>query len=191
MYMSSNSLWLRDVRGREGLYQHAACCGNICWKQQWTGWWSRPHARQLARRCCQNSTRQRWQDEASCPTVILFSWEQSAVDSKSVCLPSRRGAAGYSILVNIHETQNYWLSGLCLSSGILNTTKHISETWSVSVLRCGRGGGTYSVGSFRKSQVSRCLHPLTWGWKQIKFLKCCVFLYLEFRTINGQSPETQ
>jgi hypothetical protein len=41
--------------------------------------------------------------------------------------------------------QNYWVFGLCPSSGILETRKHnVSETWSVSALR--RGGG-----SLRKS----------------------------------------
>jgi hypothetical protein len=34
------------------------------------------------------------------------------------------------------EIQNYWVSGLCPSSGILNTRKHnISETESLSVVR--------------------------------------------------------
>jgi hypothetical protein len=33
-------------------------------------------------------------------------------------------------------TQNYWVSGLCLSSGIINNRKHdVSETGSLSVLR--------------------------------------------------------
>jgi hypothetical protein len=45
--------------------------------------------------------------------------------------------------------QNYWVSGLCPSSGILNTGKHkVSETGSVSVFRSGQGD-TYSVGSHR------------------------------------------
>jgi hypothetical protein len=36
------------------------------------------------------------------------------------------------------RTQNYWVFGLFPSSGILETTKHnVSETGSVSVLRCG------------------------------------------------------
>jgi hypothetical protein len=32
-------------------------------------------------------------------------------------------------------TQNYWVSGLCPSSGIPNTRKNVSETGSVSILR--------------------------------------------------------
>jgi hypothetical protein len=35
-----------------------------------------------------------------------------------------------------YNTQNYWVSGLCPSPGILDTRKHnLSETGSVSVLR--------------------------------------------------------
>jgi hypothetical protein len=40
----------------------------------------------------------------------------------------------------VYNTQNYWISGLCPSSGILNTRKHnVSEIGSVSVLRWGEG----------------------------------------------------
>jgi hypothetical protein len=45
------------------------------------------------------------------------------------------------------DTQNYWLCGPCLWSGILNTRKHnVSETGSLSVLRW-REGDTYCVGT--------------------------------------------
>jgi hypothetical protein len=38
------------------------------------------------------------------------------------------------------NTQNHWVSGLCPSSGILNSREHnVSETGSVSVLRWERG----------------------------------------------------
>jgi hypothetical protein len=51
----------------------------------------------------------------------------------------------------VYNTQNYWVSGLCPSSGILNTRKHnVSKTGSISVLRKGEGD-TYSVGSLRKN----------------------------------------
>jgi hypothetical protein len=52
----------------------------------------------------------------------------------------------------VYNIQNYWVFGLCLSFGILETRKHnVSETGSVSVLRWCMGGGedTYSVGSLR------------------------------------------
>jgi hypothetical protein len=46
----------------------------------------------------------------------------------------------------MYNTQNYWVFGLCLLSGILQTRKHnILETESVSVLRWGVGEDTYSV----------------------------------------------
>jgi hypothetical protein len=45
----------------------------------------------------------------------------------------------------MYNTQNHWASGLCPSSGILNARKYVSETGSVSVLRC-REGDTYSHG---------------------------------------------
>jgi hypothetical protein len=39
----------------------------------------------------------------------------------------------------VYHTQNYWFFGLFPTSGILRSIKHdVSETGSVSVLRCGR-----------------------------------------------------
>jgi hypothetical protein len=53
----------------------------------------------------------------------------------------------------VYHIQNYWDFGLFTSSGILGTTKHdVSETGSVSFLRCG-GKDTYSVGSLRQRQA--------------------------------------
>jgi hypothetical protein len=47
----------------------------------------------------------------------------------------------------VYNTQNYWVSGLCPSSEILNIRKHnVSETGSVPVLMLGEGD-TYFVGS--------------------------------------------
>jgi hypothetical protein len=43
----------------------------------------------------------------------------------------------------VYHIQNYWGFGLFPSSGILGTSKHdVSETGSVSVLRCGGGEKT-------------------------------------------------
>jgi hypothetical protein len=40
----------------------------------------------------------------------------------------------------VYNIQNYWVSGLCPSSGILNTRKHnVSETGSVSIMKWGEG----------------------------------------------------
>jgi hypothetical protein len=51
----------------------------------------------------------------------------------------------------MYNTQNYWVFGLCSSTGILETRKHnISGTGFVSVLKLW-GGDTYSVGFLRKS----------------------------------------
>jgi hypothetical protein len=51
----------------------------------------------------------------------------------------------------VYNAQNYCVSGLCPSSGILIARKHdVSVVGSVSVLRRGEGV-TYSVGSLRKS----------------------------------------
>jgi hypothetical protein len=57
----------------------------------------------------------------------------------------------YRVLTMVHNTQNHWDSGLCPSSGILNTRKHnVSVSGSFSVLRWGKGDN-YSVGSLRRS----------------------------------------
>jgi hypothetical protein len=71
----------------------------------------------------------------------------------------------WRVLTMIHNIQNYWVSGLCPSSGILNTKNHnVSGTGSVSVIRC---------------------FPLfTWERKLIQFPKRWVFFYLEFRTMD-------
>jgi hypothetical protein len=50
----------------------------------------------------------------------------------------------------ISKLQNYWVFGLCPSSGILETRKHnVSETGSFP--SSDEGAETYSVGSLRKS----------------------------------------
>jgi hypothetical protein len=48
-------------------------------------------------------------------------------------------SSGLNINPNTQQdTQNYWVFGLCPSSGILKTRKHgVSEIGSVTVLRCG------------------------------------------------------
>jgi hypothetical protein len=67
-----------------------------------------------------------------------------------------------------------WLSGLCPVSRILNVRERdVSETSLFSGFIWGEG---------RRP-------PHTWGRKRIKFLKVCVFLYLEFRTmVKFQAP---
>jgi hypothetical protein len=53
----------------------------------------------------------------------------------------------------IYNTPEYWVSGICPLSGILNTGKHnVSETGSVSFIRC-EGGDTYSVGHLERASL--------------------------------------
>jgi hypothetical protein len=50
----------------------------------------------------------------------------------------------------VYNTQNYWVSELCPSFGILNTRKQM--LWKLDLFpSLGEGGDTYSVGSLRKS----------------------------------------
>jgi hypothetical protein len=54
----------------------------------------------------------------------------------------------------VHHIQNYRVFALFPSSGILGTREHdVSETGSVSVLRCG-GEDIYSVGSITQSYLN-------------------------------------
>jgi hypothetical protein len=49
----------------------------------------------------------------------------------------------------VYDTQNYWVSGLCPSSGIKKLECDVLETASVSMLRL-REEDSCSVGSLRK-----------------------------------------
>jgi hypothetical protein len=92
-------------------------------------------------------------DRGSCPAMrkdfFPFHATSKPAPSPTVLFLTR---IAHSCLVSLFATLytlsyfvgNYWISGLCASSGILNTRKHnVSEAGSVSVL-------TYSVGSLRK-----------------------------------------
>jgi hypothetical protein len=50
----------------------------------------------------------------------------------------------------VYNTQNHWVSELCPSYGILRTRNLVLETESVSIIRRGEGGDTYSVRSHQK-----------------------------------------
>jgi hypothetical protein len=111
----------------------------------------------------------------------------------------------WRILTMVYNTQNYWVSGLCPSSRILNTRKHnVSETGSVSVLRW-RGDTPTLLRPLEKTNhnhlalylpkepnrvgVSSPPPLLTWRRKQTMFPKLCVFLHLEFGTLDeSRSP---
>jgi hypothetical protein len=65
------------------------------------------------------------------------------------------------------NTQDYWVFGLCPSSGILEATKHnVSETGSVSILSWGMKG-TYSTGSIRKSKPRSQDNPFQYNYSYI------------------------
>jgi hypothetical protein len=80
----------------------------------------------------------------------------------------------------VSGSQSYQFSGLCSSSGILISRKHIvSETESVSILRWVEGDTLWSslerANLTHWTQQSRCIPPVTWRLKQIQFPKRCVF----------------
>jgi hypothetical protein len=88
------------------------------------------------------------------------------------------------VLTMVYNTQDYRDSGLCLSSGILKTGNHkVSENGSVSVLRWGEGQLLCWVPFVRSLWLTLSKGPsrvdvstlLTWGRKQIRFPKRCVF----------------
>jgi hypothetical protein len=83
------------------------------------------------------------------------------------------------------NARDYWIFGLCATSGILkNTTFRKLDLFPSS----DKMGDIYSVGSVRKSwpqSLDRLplshrpngvcdTHPFTWLLKQIQFRKCCV-----------------
>jgi hypothetical protein len=56
--------------------------------------------------------------------------------------------------ISTYYSQNYWISGLCPSSGILKTKKHnVSETGSVSVLR-GEGKTPTLLGPIERTNLN-------------------------------------
>jgi hypothetical protein len=59
----------------------------------------------------------------------------------------------------VYQTQNYWVFGPFPSSGILGTGKYdISETGSVSVLRCGVGKTPTQLGPLDRANLSSCVN---------------------------------
>jgi hypothetical protein len=59
----------------------------------------------------------------------------------------------------VYHNQNYWDFGLSPSSGILGNRKHdVSETGSVSVLRCGGGETSTQLGPLDKANLNQGLY---------------------------------
>jgi hypothetical protein len=107
----------------------------------------------------------------------------------------------WMVLTMVYNIQNYLVFWLCPSSGILETGKrNVSETGSVSIPKWG--GGTYSIGYFRRCLRVQWLRLalsngpkrvgdslLTWRRKYIQFPKRCVLKFLECRmTDKDQKP---
>jgi hypothetical protein len=80
-----------------------------------------------------------------------------ATESFKMFSPTRRHMLLEKILTVVFGTQECWISGLCLSSGIINTRKHtVPETGSASVLRWGQG----DINSYNPTLCM--LHALCW-----------------------------
>jgi hypothetical protein len=83
----------------------------------------------------------------------------------------------------VYNTQNYRVFGLFPSSGILGTRKHdVSETGSVSVLRCGRKTPT-QMGPLDRANFN---HWTFWGGRPVlliieneKFTNMSLFLLVK------------
>jgi hypothetical protein len=71
----------------------------------------------------------------------------------------------------VYNTQNYWVSGLCPSSAVLNARKHNADP-------------VIEVGSFSKGSQQSRFHPPLHSFRNLCFL---VFRIPD----DGQSPETQ
>jgi hypothetical protein len=105
------------------LYLHPA------WSEQWSTAGAHPSA-------CAGSTSR----SPICKRRDTFSanWRHTAI------------SRGWRILALVYDIQNYWVCGLCPSSGIIITREH----------------NVIEVSCFEGSQQSRC--PLTWGQEQIQ-----------------------
>jgi hypothetical protein len=81
--------------------------------------------------------------------ILCLSPPQKKIKTHSSTIANMPGCIKQINWIDSHE--------ICLSSGILETRQHnVSQTRSVSVLRCvggGGGGDTYSVVSLRESPV--------------------------------------
>jgi hypothetical protein len=90
----------------------------------------------------------------------------------------------------VYSAQNFWVSGLCPSSGTLNTWKHVSETGPVSVLRWGGRRLLSWVQWLRLALYTGQLSPPSLvSANRFSFWKFLFFLVFRIPD-DGQSPET-
>jgi hypothetical protein len=106
------------------------------------------------------------------------------------------GKHWFQMASKMKRSQDHWVRGLCLSSGILNKYKaQRFGNWMFPSSGEGRERHTL-LGPLERArldytlwssdwgkQQSRRLSPLAWRRKQIQFPKK-IFFYLEFRTMN-------
>jgi hypothetical protein len=91
----------------------------------------------------------------------------------------------WRVLTMVYNTQKYWVSGLCPSSGLLDFVHRLDFQIQEMKLEVFGRDPVIEVSFFQGTRQSRWLPSLTWGWKEIQFPKRCVFLYhLEFRMID-------
>jgi hypothetical protein len=85
----------------------------------------------------------------------------------------------WNILKMVYTTQSYWVSGLCPSSGILNTGENkVLETGSVSILRWGVGTTHTLLGPLERANLSR------WAWtREQNVLQTCSFWNVVFSSV--------
>jgi hypothetical protein len=81
----------------------------------------------------------------------------------------------WRVLKMVNNTQNYWIFGLCPSSGILETRKHVSETGSVSAFRWD-GRTPTQLGPLERANLNHWTMTIPWSY-------ACFFvlLYLTVR----------
>jgi hypothetical protein len=108
------------------------------------------------------------------------------------------GACLTAVLLNLKDsnTQNYRISGLWPSFGILNTRKHDgSETGSVSALRWGEGKTHTLLGPLERANLKGPNRVGVFPSPHLRTETDLVFetlCFLVFRILDdGQSPQTQ
>jgi hypothetical protein len=89
-----------------------------------------------------------------------------------------------------YNTQNYWVSGLCPLSGILNTRKHnVSETGPVSVLMGVKETPTL-LGPLERANLNHWSSPLILRTETDLVSETLCFLVFKIPD-DGLSPEAQ
>jgi hypothetical protein len=85
-----------------------------------------------------------------------------AFKESSLCTGiTSRFTQGFKNMEKTGWPQNYWVFELCPSAGVLGIIEiNVSETVSVSLLRWGGEGSTYSVGPLERANCNHWATPL-------------------------------